>query len=972
MGTGEAGARLKMTLLERDHALHSIDAAIDAARSGDGAALFVAGEPGLGKTTLLAEVRDRAAGFTLGFASCCEAERSVPFGLLDQLFGGLGAPGSRIGGDAGSSRDARVARFVVLEEWLREKAPAPLLLAVDDLHWADPDSTDLIAMLCRRLGGRPVAVIAALRPWPSIAYERACLLANDGSAVVEQLAPLSARASAALLDEELGTGAFPAEGLARTHDACAGNPLLLREVAEAWRRGEDVLSAPSESLATRIFLPRFAGVGSAALRWARGASVLGTRFHPLLVGDLVGFDGPQAAQAIEELCAAGLLRGAPSRANATEQSGGADGRAEFVHPLVRQALYDDIAEPVRQALHARAFQVLRAAGAGPSEMALHAVSAGLVGDQGAVDILTAAGREAIEVGGVATAANHFSAAVQLAGARALPDLRLQHAEACLIAGRVRQAEEELRRVVASRSLADRARVSALRLLGQVLLATARFDEAMWCAEEASDIARTSDPRLAAEILLDATFIGWLLAGPRKARATTRRVLEMVEQMPGAPDDLRLAALTADANVACIAGEPSGVDEMATAFRAAMASRRSPALTSPFAWDFVFGYINLAKILERFDETTEGFAALSVAAKSQGAILTYQAYLVNHCDTLWRLGKLDEAYASLTEAAGLSELTPTVAPFSAIGLAHVCHESGRDEESALWAARVETMLGSLGEWPYVRLWLLAVSCRSLASSGRVDEACAAGERAAALAEESGIVEPCVVPWHSAAIEAHLAAGRLAKAEALVSRLEEICAPLPCRAPRSVAAAGRAGLAWLRGDLEGAEALYEEALEHNAGAPMPLATAETLVAYGRFLRHTGKARRSRETLRRALEVLEPTGAGRLQRLAELELDAAGGRRRLGRAANELTPQERRAANLAAAGLTNREIAQQLFLSSKTVDHHLSHVYAKLGLRSRRELMLTWRGPSPSRGTDRDAHEMVLAKTGEPPDVGPAQRR
>ena len=198
----------------------------------------------------------------------------------------------------------------------------------------------------------------------------------------------------------------------------------------------------------------------------------------------------------------------------------------------------------------------------------------------------------------------------------------------------------------------------------------------------------------------------------------------------------------------------------------------------------------------------------------------------------------------------------------------------------------------------------------------------------------------MPWHSAAIEAHLAAGQLEQAAALVASLDEICRPLPCHAPRAVSAWGGAIVAWRRGDLEEAEAGFEQALVHNAKVAMPLAEAETLIAYGRFLRQTGRPSVARQTLHRALQVLEPTGAGRLQVIAQEELAGAGGRRSRAQAAGQLTAKEDQVARLAVQGLTNAQIAQAVFLSTKTVDHHLSRAYAKLGVGSRRELMLAWR--------------------------------
>jgi DNA-binding CsgD family transcriptional regulator len=907
-------------LCEREHAVAAISAALDKARRAQVGVLFIVAEPGLGKTTLLARARTVADRFEIRLAGCAEVEEWLPFGLLERLFGELGMPGSAA---SRASMEVRVARYAATLTWLRQRPAVPLLLLVDDLHWADADSLELLSVLVRRLAGLPLAVVATLRPWPPAALEQARLLADDGVGVLERLAPLSESGSAASLGEQLGRP-VPRDRVRRACRACAGNPLLLGEVARAWRQGEDLLGAPSGELAGRIFLPRFAGVGQSAFQWAIAASVLGTRFRSGVVALLSGHSDAEAAQAMRALSAAGLLRGSEG------------GTAEFVHPLFRQALYDDLAAPLRRRLHAAAFKILRAQGAGAAEAASHALSAELAGDRDAIGVLMSAGRAALAAGAVATAAEHLQGALHLAGSLAPPGLLQQLAQAYLWAGQVDLAEQTARRLLGADSLPDAERIATLRLLAQVLLAAGRHDDANRLLEEASELA-CFDAELAADTLLDAAFIGWLFEGPRRARATIRRAFGLLECAPVTSRTLA-AARNADANLAFAEGDPAHLDEFAAAERADVAKPDRYPFRS--AWDGGFGYAALAKTAERFEDSETLFTALMAAAERQGAAFTYQVMAVGHAETLWRLGRLREARGLLNGAAEMSELAPFLVPFASVGLANTCHELGADEESAVWAKRVEGSMARSGESAYLRLWLCLFACRNQLRSGQVGHAVAAAERAAATAEQAGILEPCIVPWHSAGIEAHLAAGQLDRAAELAARLEEICAPLPCRAPRAVAAAGRAAVAWRQGRPEEAHRLYQAALTHNAAVPMPLAKAETLIGYGRFLRHTGRGKQARDVLHHALDVLEPTAAGRLQAIAGEELAAAGGRRRRDqRPATDLTAQERRVATLAAQGLTNLDIGRNLFISAKTVDHHLASVYAKLGFHSRRELIFAW---------------------------------
>jgi DNA-binding CsgD family transcriptional regulator len=792
-------------------------------------------------------------------------------------------------------------------------------LAVDDLHWGDPDSVELLSLVCRRLDGLAVAVVATARPWPSMALDQARLLVHDHLAALEHLAPLSAAASAALLEQHLGPGLDPSFVQSATR-ACAGNPLLLGEVAQARRRGEDLLAGPARTLAERIFLPRFAGVGAPALNWARAASVLGSRFRPDLVARLSGQLVQEAAEAMGALLAAGLVRGLP------------DGNAEFVHALFRQAVYDDLAPPLRQYLHARAFTALLDEGAPPAEAAPHARQAQLKGDARAVAALGAAGRQALAAGAVATAAQHLEAALSLAGATAGPGLHLELAGACLLAGKLVIADQVLCELLSQEGLAGAERVNALRLHAQVLLASARYPEARLCSKEASELALSRDPGLAAEVLLDDVFLSSWLEGPRQTWHRARRALGLLEGSASAEPARRLAAY-AEGYLGYLGGDPGHLDDLASA---AQAERQH--LGSSWAWDVVFGYANVAKLSERFDDVQLMVGSLMAEAKRHGAELSHRALAINHADALWRLGRLQDARELLDETAELATLVPGLAPFAWVGLAQLCAEQGAQADSAMWAGRVRTALAGTTESLYLQLWLCMLDCRNLLQAGRGPDAVQAAERAAEIAERAGLVEPCIVPWHGAAIEAYVTVGRLEQAAALAANLQEICRPLPCHAPRAVAAWGQATIAWHCGDLESAEAGFQEALAHNAAVPMPLAEAETLVAYGRFLRHSGQPGRARQLLHRALVVLEPTGAGRLQEIIQHELAGAGGRRRRSPPPNELTAKEEQVAELAAQGLTDAQIAQALFLSVKTVGHHLSRAYAKLGVSSRRELMLS----------------------------------
>ena len=911
-------------LFERESALAAIDAALRRASEGGSSVLALVGEAGLGKTTLLARCLEGGRSFRTAHVVCSEIEGSIPFGVLDRLLDRAGlafAPlrdheGRRLSHHPG---DARVRRYEQLLDWLDNGVEGPLLLAVDDLHWADPDSIELLCLMCRRLERVPVTVVVTTRPFPRTVIEQAMLLAYDGVAQVERLPPLSDPAGAALLAQHLGKAPGD-DQLQAASRAAAGNPLLLVECATALARGED-LTAPS-ARGAGIFLPRFAGVGAAALHWARAASVLSSRFRPVLVAELAGQSEREAAASLQHLCEAGLVR----------SSG--DGKAEFVHPLVRQALYEDISPLVRQGLHASACRLLRERGAEAEELLSQALFADLSGDASAASMLAAAGERALAAGAVATAAQHLARAVEISSTTVPPGLRLQLSQAWLATGDLAAAENAICETLRIEDLPVAERVRALRLLAQAQLASARVAEAKRTAASASTLATGLDRDLAVEIRLDSAYIDWLFEGVQEAR---RAIAGLADDASGAVGE---AVRAADAHLAIIGGDATAVEQVAASASAEMPAVGQPVRT-PWQWDILFSWANITKILERFHESERCFEQLEDTARSQGAAVTLQTLAVNHADTLWRIGKLDQARALLLRAAELVALVPSIAPFSYVGLAHVEHELGDDEGSARWTAKVEELLESSIESPYLRLWLHLFECRRFLAAADAPRAARAADATAELVERYGILEPCVVPWHASAIDAYVAAGELERAEALSSRLSELGQWLPCRAPCATACVGLATISWLRGQDEGAYRGFQEALEHHRELPMPLAEAETLLAFGRFCRRSGRRREARALLERALELVEPIGARRIGQLVEHELGLAGGRRRGAGRSNELTPQERRVAGPAAKGLTSPAIARELYISAKTVDHHLSHIYAKLGIASRRELMRTWPG-------------------------------
>src|SRR5215472_518394 len=331
--------QMTAVMVERDRAMAAARRLTEDALAGRGGALFVAGEAGLGKTTVLEHVVAMARGrFTVGVGRADVAEAALPFGLIGQaletVLGGPARPGDSV---TGGLAPAPADFFYAVLAGLRVAACEPLFLALDDAHWADPDSLTLLRLICRRIPGLPVAVLVTTRPWPPEALRAGEELAASHLSAVQHLAPLSADAARSMLQGAVDDERDQVAAL------CAGNPLLLSQVAAALRSGEGIPDPRRQaSWARRLLLSHLAGLSEPTRGYLRAAAVLGRRFRPEVAAQVAGLTAADSAAAQEAFAASGLGR---------DEAGG---WAEFGHELIRQAIYE-LAAPVRARLHESAF-----------------------------------------------------------------------------------------------------------------------------------------------------------------------------------------------------------------------------------------------------------------------------------------------------------------------------------------------------------------------------------------------------------------------------------------------------------------------------------------------------------------------------------------------------------------------------------------------------------------------------------------
>lgn len=910
-------------LWERDQQLRAVAACMAAARNGRGGALFVLAEAGLGKTTVLEEACRTAGDDVLVVKARCDPmETSLAFGFMSQVVHGLGG-GDDLWTPATDRADGRTATLYRSLQWLEERAHSPVLVALDDLQWADPDSLVLLGFLCRRLRRLPVAVIGALRPWPAVAADLAWSLVHRGDATIEHLPPLTEEAATALIEDRVGRPC-PADLAARTWRLCGGNPLLLGLAAGAL--GSDGMvstqveeGVPLSAIERSLVLTRFAGLTPAAMRWARAAAVLGMVFRPELVSEVAGLEGEAAEVAAEAPWRSGLVRAARSEA------------AEFVHPLFGQLLYEDIAPPTRAGLHARAFTALTARGM-DEFAAEHAIRGNLAGDGEAIRVLTDTGRRALLVGAPATAASRLEAAVRLSGSAAAPPLLAELSEALLEAGRSTEGASTIEQVLDA-DLSPQQRVAALTMLSRAHFGMGDFERAGAALSSAVAIAERECPDAAVVPLCRHADAVMMTAGPAAALPSAVRARELAR---GQGKPLQSQAAAKWGMMAYFCGDASGLMTAESEGRHLLDA--SPA---EVAADIRAGgsgvlvpFACVAAPAEHFAEAERAFCVGIDEAERAGAVTGAATLAVPYGLMLLRT-RLADSIAVADRLLALADLVPLAEPFARTVKSYAFLEQDEAEQSAIESDRAHAAVSGFQMWLGM-CWLEHVQGLRLLRHGRFAEASQVYAEVEKRYHALGVGEPCIVPFARHAVVAHVHAGRIADAERVVAWLDERAAHLPCRWPAAAAAAGRALLALQRGDRAAAEEGYRTALKHLDGVSLPLEHAEVMIEYGNMLRRDGRPLEARDSLKRAAEVAESVGAMWLRRRAVEELAAAGGRRRLRRGAQELTPQEQRIARLAATGASDRDISTHLVVSVRTVRTHLEHIYTKLGIHSRRELM------------------------------------
>jgi DNA-binding CsgD family transcriptional regulator len=942
-------------LLEREAELEQIGGALRGAAAGSGAVMMVEGAAGIGKSSLLRAAAElaEAGRMTVLSARGGALEREFALGVVIQLLApsierltdlerdrafagaaGLARPLFEQVPDRAAADDRLFARFHGLH-WLcaRLAEERPLALLVDDAHWADQDSLRFLAYLEARIDEIPACVVLAVRTGEAAAAPEALtrLIESEPLTVIRPR-PLSQVAIAELVRDSLGeeTGDDVCLECART---TGGNPLLARQLIAALEEpgGEranldaGAIAAMGPPSVARFVAARLRRHSPTIAAVAQALAILGDDASLADTAGVARVDRGAAADAVDALIGAGLLfPGLPPR---------------FIHPIIQQALHESIPPAERVQLHLAAARELARDPARFERVAAHLLAAGPagpVGEQWAFDALRASARLASDRG----SPEHAVRFLRLAREEEAPTslrrsllLELGAAEsAARLPGAARRMEEA--QVLSS---TPNERAQAALGLSMVRFLAAELPEAVAACEDALAAADDFDRELLLGLefqsaatrmvggLPDAGTFGRLLAREQEVSrcetAAERSLLALIA--------LVFAATTARpaVDVLALAEAAWGDGQLLVEVRSEHSALAAPATTIALTSATIA--IALAGRLTR---AIEVWTAGVEDGRVRGSMPLYSNSLGIRASARAWTGDLAGAEADADAALALLPADdPIIRPtaLSALTDVHIEHGSFDQAVAVLRDA-----------WPVGELPLSLGISQALASRGRLalrmreprdalTDLEEAGRRSLAI----GYVTPCALMWRSYAALASARLGEGDRASELVEEELEIARRFGAPEPIGEALRVRALLAPAGDMVE----LAREAVDVLAGSELRVAHARALIDLGAALRRGGHRRDAREPLRDGLDLANRCGSVVETDRAMDELRATGARPRRPDVSgvDSLSAQERRVAAMATEGLSNREIAEALFLTRRTVEMHLTSAYRKLDVSGRADL-------------------------------------
>lgn len=902
-------------LYGRDLERSRIGELLDGVRSSGSAVLVITGEPGVGKSALLEDARDQASGMFILSGCGVELEANLPFAALHQIvrpvLGHLeslpqpqaAALSGALGLAAGGS-DRFLVSLAVLSLLAEVAERGPLLCLVDDAQWLDDASADALVFVARRLDAEGIAMLFAAREGEIRSFEAPGLPELH-------LGGLDQATAAALVDRNVGV-ALSSEVRDRLVAETGGNPLALLELSptlsDAQLSGAETVFAPMPVSARveRAFLAR--------------VDRLSEETQTLLLVAAADDTGELATV----LRAAAQLGATSEALDSAEQAGLAHVRGtrlELRHPLVRSAVYQAAPVSKRRAAH-RALASVLDGEVDADRRAWHRAAATVEPDPSVIEGLEEAAQRARQRSGFAAASLAFERAAALTPDEEQRARRLTSAaENAWLAGRI---ERTLMLLEGARPLVSEPilRADIDRFLGLIEMTRGVPSDACRLLLRAAKEVAPSDGERALQLLnlagLAAAYAGDVAAAI--AIADVARGIE-VEEPPFAR---MLAQLLIGLGDHAQGDFADGASRLRIALELAEELDEDEASAQPVALLFA-GRAALYLGDDQAAYRTHHEAA--ARARASGALTIVTQILPRLATAEIWAGRLPSAAANAREGLQLAREIGQhdLVAQQLVLLAVIAALRGSEDECRSLAAESRDLASArgLGIVAEFGQWALALLELGL---GRAEEALRHGRE---------IANTMVVFWGALdRIEAAIRAGESETAREWLDGFEQWSDSSAAAWTRAVALHCRA----LLSDDEGeARALFSAALEAHGEASRPFERARSELAFGELLRRARHRVEAREHLRAALDGFEGLGAIMWAERARVELRASGqtARKRNPSTRAELTEQELQIARFVSQGLTNREVAAQLFLSPRTIDFHLRNVYRKLGISSRTAL-------------------------------------
>lgn len=884
--------------------------------------LFVEGEAGIGKTTLYRDAIElaHAQGFHVLAAHGSPGEVNFAFAALADLLADVDADVfadlppvqhaalDRIllrGSAAPVVPDERAAAAALYSVVQRLEERAPVLIAVDDVQWLDTPSSVAIRFVARRLKGS-IGILATARTGDSECPDSSSWLQMRRPDAVRRMrmAPLPRSGVDALMARRQGR-AFTRAQLVRIYEISGGNPFYALELARALDDGRGLDAQLPETLAAMVET-HLKGLDQEAAMLLLAAAC-SPKPTVALVSEATDVDEHRVVEVLES----------PAVARIVSIVGNS---IHFSHPLLASGVYTGAEPGERREMHRRLADIVEP----PELKARHLASASVSGDPATLEALDAAAATTRDQGAPTAAAELIELAIALGGDN--PIRRIMAARNHFEAGSIAVARRHLEGVPESLP-AGVMRGAAVMLRGAIDGYDGSFTAAVDALTEGLGEAVDSPPLRLQALTLLAPAIG--VAGKcEESLAYAREAVELADQL--SDPALRSQARAMWVNLLFLYGR--GLDDRALSEAIELQGDSHPAHVHTRA-DAIKALTDAG--LGRLDSARRHMRALKQQAADRGNEID-ALWIDTHATTIsvW-LGDYQDAAMTADDVAQRAEQIGghSAQLFALTCRAAVAAHTGHVDDARLAATRAIALAHETGGHflagpPTVTLGFLHVSTGDYASAlESLQPLLATFDREHGTEMVGGAYLPD-------AIEALAGMGRLDEARPLIDALEENGRRLRRPWMLFTAARGRSQLQAASGDLDAAESSARTALDHHRELPMPFEEARTQLILGQMQRRRRRKQAAQVSVEAALCTFEQIGAPLWAQRARAELSRLRGKRsgRIG-----LTPAEERVALRAAEGMTNREIAAQLFLSPKTVEMNLSNIYRKLGIRSRAQLHL-----------------------------------